>query len=143
MNDPDRTKALKPEKSLSKNDHDSFIEGPDCNCPSNCEETLYSQEMSSAKIHGNSRFMKRLHRKGQFLHTLDEQIKNETKAKKKDKLQKLYDNIITSSSLVHIYFKELGVVKYSKDQLYGALDVIGKCVPYIQCPRLGKIFQNL
>ena len=27
---------------------------------------------------------------------------------------------------MHIYFKELGVVKYQRDELYGAMDVIGK-----------------
>ena len=29
-------------------------------------------------------------------------------------------------SLVHIYFKELGVVQYSRDQLYSIIDVIGE-----------------
>lgn len=28
-------------------------------------------------------------------------------------------------ALVHIYFKELGIVKYSRDQLYSIMDVIG------------------
>ena len=28
-------------------------------------------------------------------------------------------------SLVHIYFKELGIVQYSRDQLYSIMDVIG------------------
>ena len=30
-----------------------------------------------------------------------------------------------NSSLVHIYFKELGVVKYSRDELFGLIDVVG------------------
>ena len=102
-----------------------LIQGPDCNFPSDCEETLYSQEMSQAKIKTNNRFIKRLHHEGQFLFNLTEQIKNETKAKKKIKLATLYKNIIDTSSIVHIYFKELGIVKYQKDQLYGPLDVIG------------------
>ena len=115
---------MKPTNAVD--DVSSFIEGPDCNCPSDCEETLYYQEMSQAKIRDRNRFMKKLQLPGQFLYNLTEQIKNETKQKKKEKLQKLFDNIIDTSSIVHIYFKELGVVKYSKDQLYGALDVIGK-----------------
>ena len=82
--------------------------------------------MSQAKIRDRNRYMNRLKLPGQFLYNLTEQIKNQTKLKKKEKLQKLFDNIIDTSSIVHIYFKELGVVKYSKDQLYGALDVIGK-----------------
>ena len=30
------------------------------------------------------------------------------------------------ASLTHIYFKELGIVHYSRDELYGIMDVIGK-----------------
>ena len=123
----DQAKALKP-TSLHADSSDvaGFIPGPDCNCPTDCKETLYSQEMSQAKLREKNRFIARLERPGQFLYNLTEQIKNTTKAKKMEKLQKLYDNIIDSSSVVHIYFKELGIVKYSKDQLYGALDVIGE-----------------
>ena len=122
----DQAKALKPTSLLTDSDIAGFIPGPDCNCPSDCKETLYSQEMSQAKLREKNRFIARLERPGQFLYNLTEQIKNTTKAKKMEKLQKLYDNIIDSSSVVHIYFKELGIVKYSKDQLYGALDVIGE-----------------
>ena len=125
----DQAKALKP-TSLLKDSSDiaGFIPGPDCNCPTDCKETLYSQEMSQAKLREKNRFISRLERPGQFLYNLTEQINNQTKkqTKKKEKLQKLYMNIVNSSSVVHIYFKELGIVKYSKDQLYGALDVIGK-----------------
>ena len=125
----DQAKALKP-TSLLKDSSDiaGFIPGPDCNCPTDCKETLYSQEMSQAKLREKNRFISRLERPGQFLYNLTEQINNQTKkqTKKKEKLQKLYMNIVNSSSVVHIYFKELGIVKYSKDQLYGALDVIGE-----------------
>ena len=33
---------------------------------------------------------------------------------------------IKDLSMVHFYFKELGVVKYSRDELYGIMDVIGE-----------------
>ena len=49
-----------------------------------------------------------------------------TNGETKQKWQKMYNDILNTSSLVHIYFKELGIVKYQKDQLYGPLDVIGK-----------------
>lgn len=38
---------------------------------------------------------------------------------------KLFD-LEASATVVHIYFKELGIVKYSRDELYGIMDVIGK-----------------
>ena len=123
----DQAKALKP-TSLLKDSSDiaGFIPGPDCNCPTDCKETLYSQEMSQAKLREKNRFISRLERPGQFLYNLTEKINNQTKAKKKQKLENLHMNIISTSSIVHIYFKEMGIVKYSKDQLYGALDVIGE-----------------
>ena len=82
--------------------------------------------MSQAKLREKNRFISRLERPGQFLYNLTEKINNQTKAKKKQKLENLHMNIISTSSIVHIYFKEMGIVKYSKDQLYGALDVIGE-----------------
>ena len=128
----DQAKALKPTSLLSdSSDITGFIPGPDCNCPSDCKETLYSQEMSQAKLRENNRFIARMERPGQFLYNLTEQIKNATKTKKKEKLEKLHKNIVDTSSIVHIYFKELGIVKYSKDQLYGALDVIGETLLFI------------
>ena len=30
------------------------------------------------------------------------------------------------NGLVHVYFKDLGVTKYSKDQLFGWVDILGK-----------------
>ena len=35
-------------------------------------------------------------------------------------------DVLDKGTLMHIYFKELGVVKYQRDELYGAMDVIGK-----------------
>ena len=36
------------------------------------------------------------------------------------------DELHYNASVVHIYFKELGVVKYSRDELFGLIDVIGE-----------------
>ena len=35
-------------------------------------------------------------------------------------------DVLSKGTLMHIYFKELGVVKYQRDELYGAMDVIGE-----------------
>ena len=35
-------------------------------------------------------------------------------------------NRIQQSSLVHVYFKNLGVTQYSRDQLYTWSDIVGK-----------------
>ena len=31
-------------------DHSGFIDGADCNCPNDCDETIYFQEMSQAAL---------------------------------------------------------------------------------------------
>ena len=36
------------------------------------------------------------------------------------------EEVLSKGTMMHIYFKELGVVKYQRDELYGAMDVIGK-----------------
>ena len=36
------------------------------------------------------------------------------------------DSMKKDMSLVHIYFKELGIVKYSRDELFSIIDVIGR-----------------
>ena len=75
----DQAKAIKPTSQLAdSSDIAGFIPGPDCNCPSDCKETIYSQEMSQAKLRPKNRFITRLEREGQFLYNLTEQINNQT-----------------------------------------------------------------
>ncbi len=42
------------------------------------------------------------------------------------KLEYLAANIMGKASMVHIYFRDLGVEKYSTDELYNIVDLIGK-----------------
>ncbi len=41
------------------------------------------------------------------------------------KLEYLAANIMGKASMVHIYFRDLGVEKYSTDELYNIVDLIG------------------
>ena len=50
--------------------------------------------------------------------------KSETKSQA-DK-QTAYDELGSQVSLIHVYFKELEAVKYSKQENYGIMDLIGK-----------------
>ena len=57
---------------------------------------------------------------------LEEKIKNITESgKNPSKLEALRDDILDSASIVHFYFKEHGIVQYSREQLYSIMDVIG------------------
>ena len=42
------------------------------------------------------------------------------------KTEKWKEEVLEKGTMMHIYFKELGVVKYQRDELYGAMDVIGE-----------------
>jgi hypothetical protein len=37
-----------------------------------------------------------------------------------------YFDATENGSVIHFHFKELGIVKYSRDQLFGVMDIIGK-----------------
>ncbi len=37
-----------------------------------------------------------------------------------------HKNIIEDTALIHVYFKQLGIVNYTRDELYSAIDFIGK-----------------
>ena len=59
---------------------------------------------------------------------LDTQIQKayaEEKTRKAEKLHAIKQSVIDTSSIVHFYFKERGIVQYSREQLYTIMDVIG------------------
>ncbi len=120
--------ALKPEAGDKSSD---FIEGADCNCPHDCEETVYSTDMSQADLRPDSLIFERLKKDYKPVKNLVQKIAsletNQTSARNRFLLWRLQDRLKElegNTSLVHIYFKELGIIKYSKDELYGAMDVI-------------------
>ena len=45
-------------------------------------------------------------------------------------LEDFFSSVHKTSSLVHIYYKQLGMVKYNRDELYGIMDVIGEGIFY-------------
>ena len=51
-------------------------------------------------------------------------------------LLNIYDQASQKFTMVHFYFKDLGIVKYSRDELYGWNDVIGTLITYISQYRL-------
>ena len=98
-----------------------------CNCPKDCDVIEYSTEITSASININSELLKRLFRHVSEWRELESDAyeawrQGRTKDSERafEKLRKLK----TSTSLVHIYFKRLGIVKYIKDERYGTMDVI-------------------
>ena len=108
---------------------DGLILGISCECPDNCDEVIYTQEMSQANLRlANSQIFDVMSTKGNYLWLLDEQIKNSTKEIKVKALKEKRQEVIDTSSVVHFYFKEPGIVKYTREELYGTMDVIGNYI---------------
>ena len=56
----DNVKALTPTEEDEVTAEDLGLQGTDCTCPLECEETMYHQEMSQARLRQDSRFFKKL-----------------------------------------------------------------------------------
>ena len=89
--------------------------------------TEYSTEMSSASLDIYSIMFNRLSSYVPDLKLLEEekeQAEKDGRTEDVKEAQKRIEDYQTTTSLVHIYFKQLGIVKYIKDERYGIMDVI-------------------
>ena len=62
------------------------------------------------------------------------------------KLEDYIKDAQDQASLIHVYFKELGIIKYKKDELYGTKDLVGrlrKCHVYRKMYFIRTLFQLL
>ena len=116
----------------------------DCNCPSDCEAVIYNQEISQALLKEQSILMTYLESEGNVLRNLKSNISKIQKylndfdmnvdsvqeyMLNKKLLKKLiarHDGIYDSTSLLHFYFKEPGIVHYKHEEMFGVMDLIGK-----------------
>ena len=51
--------------------------------------------------------------------------KDTTSESKATKLNETIDAVLKESSVIHFYFKQTGIVQYSRDELYGIMDLVG------------------
>lgn len=159
--------ALSPDEEYDYGftDEELVTGAASCNCPVDCDSTIYHTEMSAVPMKDDPLIIERLKKtyepvvklykslegfgdkkainnctedmateenpippegaskeevkKHRQLTTCQRILKNEADAKK------TIEDIKSHASLVHIYFKQLGMVKYVRDELYGIMDVIG------------------
>ena len=100
-----------------------------CNCPKDCDVIEYSTEITSASMNINSELLDRLFRHVPEWEKLELDARLAWMQGRTEDSKRAYaklNNFKTSTSLVHIYFKRLGIVKYIKDERYGTMDVICK-----------------
>ncbi len=98
----------------------------------------FTQELSSAELRKDSLIFKRLETDSygplaKVVKDMEEAragAENATAcprcAARHKVLQSKLNEIKANSTFVHIYFKELGIIKYTRDQLYTTMDAIGK-----------------
>ncbi|XP_023340883.1 sodium channel protein Nach [Eurytemora carolleeae] len=101
-----------------------------CDCPDDCDQTMYTKEITSAPLRDNNNawFNKILCLKGQCT-TSNQLFKKEYDAFSKyyngdSCVDETFEKKLLKNSLVHVYFKDLGVTKFSKDQLFGWVDIL-------------------
>ena len=56
-----------------------------------------------------------------------EAIAKASSEEKAERYQNQLDNMMGNLTMVHIYFGDLGITKYAREELYGLIDVIGLC----------------
>ena len=103
-----------------------------CVCPMDCNSLTYTTGISSEQLYPlYSQTFGILSNKGNFLWTLDKKVKNAVENEKlyeQKILKDKYDDIISSSSVVHFYFKERGIMKYSQEEVFGTTELVGMCI---------------
>ena len=93
---------------------------------------MYTTEISSEQLYPlYSQTFGLLSNQDNFLWTLDKKVQNaigNAKLYEQKILKDKYDDIISSSSVVHFYFKERGIMKYSQEEVFGTTELVGMCI---------------
>ena len=115
----------------SFDDLDEVMEGVKCDYPNDCDEVRYFQEISQAPMRNDSSVLDLLKgnnnsKIGQLLDFVKNKYGSSPISEQlQTNIKRATDKIKEDFSIVYIYFKELGIIKYSKDELFGIMDVIG------------------
>ena len=108
------------------------IDHTSCNCPNDCNSITYSKEISTEQLYPlYSQTFNLLGNTNNYLWKLEEQLKSATDLYEQKLLRDRYDDVIESSSVVHFYFKESGILKYSQEEVFATTDLIGRYFTYI------------
>ena len=109
------------------------VPGPECNCPDDCIDTMYMPELSQIKLRTGAPILDLALDEFGFIYEgrkladkLEEQGKEDLAEEYREYIDKEEDEWPEDAVVVHVHFKDLGIIKYSRDQLYGTIDVIGE-----------------
>ena len=108
------------------------IDTSSCTCPTDCNSITYSKEISTEQLYPlYSQTFNLLGNTNNYLWKLEEQLKSATDLYEQKLLRDRYDDVIESSSVVHFYFKESGILKYSQEEVFDTTDLIGRYFTYV------------
>ena len=97
-----------------------------CECPNDCNSIIYDQSISQEQLNPTySQTFNRLSKTNSFLWKLDAELKNTSDSYKHKVLKDQYSDIVASSSVVHFFFKESGIIKYSQEEVHGTMELVG------------------
>ena len=103
-----------------------------CECPNDCNSITYSKDISAEQLYPlYSQTFNLLSNTNNYLWKLEEQLKSATDIYEQKLLRDRYNDVIESSSVVHFYFKESGILKYSQEEVFATTDLIGRYFTYI------------
>ena len=98
-----------------------------CDCPIDCNSIIFTQEISAEQLYPlYSQTFSLLRNTNNYLWKLEEELNNVTDLYQEKKLKDRYKDIIESSSVVHFYYKEGGIIKYTQEEVFGTMDLVGK-----------------
>ncbi len=112
--------ALFSDEFVNK-DVSKFAEAPDCHCPKNCEEIHYTTEVSQAMYKNKGEFAGWLNKSSVLLKYDGIQAALKQQLGSRDLRKEALANV----AILNVYFKELGVVMYSRNELYDIAGFIG------------------
>ena len=116
-----------------------LINGTECKCPSDCVVTRYELETSSVPmVHSRKSFVKKMKREGQILNYIAKKINDlemaesacpDITGKTAQELKEwksLNKSIVESASLLHFFYKEETMLKFTRNRLISMHSLIGE-----------------
>ena len=134
---------------MKPSENDTQFEGIFCNCPSDCDATVYLHETSNAKIRKDNNFVKTLRKNDRILHQLESSLASfkeevemfnigndgvdyENWNCKDNQLcydikenKRFLDSIVNDTSVAHFFYKQTGMISYKRDRLFTLTDMLG------------------
>ncbi|XP_023328627.1 pickpocket protein 28 isoform X2 [Eurytemora carolleeae] len=114
--------------------------GLNCNCPDDCNQIVYTKEMSNGVLKDNNDALYKnslceggwtedassICEKTLFKQEFDQLTKYAAKIQDYNCHEGTFKKKIENTAYVHVFFRDIGVTKFNKDQLFGWQDIVAQ-----------------